>query len=143
MSLTILQYFSIIKFITILIPTSYSANFCYSFNILEAVIVDLLYNHVVNYATAMYGLALILLLYRVRDAKQFKLWSIVYSVWHAIFMFTKGYSIYVAIANNFPALYYTVVNVSQNLDDVQRHWALCRCTAIITQLITLNCNLTR
>jgi hypothetical protein len=148
MSLTILQYFAIIKFISIiiptsLIPTSFSVNFCYSLNILEAVVVDLFYNNFVNYANAVYGLMVMCLLYRVRDVKQFKLWSIVYSLWNMIFIFTKGYSVFVAIANNLPALYYTLVNASPNLDDVQRHWTLCRCSAIITQLITLNCNLTR
>jgi hypothetical protein len=144
MSLTILLCFSIIKFITVLISVQFfDFNFILAINILQAVITDLFYSEFIHIANAIYGLIVIFLLYRVKDVRQYKLWSIVYSLWNMIFIFTKGYSVFVAIANNLPALYYTLINGSQNIDDVQRHWALCRCSAIITQLITLNCNLTR
>ena len=45
-------------------------------------------------------------LYMLTETNEFKAWTVIYALWNMIFIYTKGYSINIAICNNLPALFY-------------------------------------
>jgi hypothetical protein len=146
MGLSIVQYFMIAKFITLFIPMQFVMphNTMIALNIIEAIVTDLCMNRIECYCNAFFGSALIILLYKkVKSPLGFKLWSILYTVWNTIFIYTKGYTVFLAIANNLPALYYTLGSQTDRLDHLRICWGTCRCAAIMTQIITMHTSIKR
>lgn len=133
MSLTVLQLFAVSKFITVLTPLwLINFNIIVAINIAEAVIADIF---TFNYWNALYGALLVALMFRIRSITHFKLWSIAYALWNVIFIMTKDYSVSVAIANNLPALYFTLTNKHDTLLKTRHDWQQCRYSSVITQMI--------
>ena len=146
MGLSMLQSFVIAKFITLFLPMQYVMphNTIIALNIVEAIVTDLCMNRIECYCNAFFGSALIILLYKkAKSPLGFKLWSILYAVWNVIFIYTKGYTVFLAIANNLPALYYTLGYQSNRLDQIRICWGTCRCAAIMTQIITVHTSIKR
>ena len=146
MGLSIVQCFMIAKFITLFIPMQFVMphNTMIALNIIEAIVTDLCMNRIECYCNAFFGSALIILLYKkVKSPLGFKLWSILYTVWNMIFIYTNGYTVFLAIANNLPALYYTLGCQSNRLDQLRICWGTCRCAAIGTQIITMHSSIKR
>jgi hypothetical protein len=146
MGLSRIQGFVIAKFITLFLPMQYVMpyNTIIALNIMEAIVTDLCMNQIECYCNAFFGSALIILLYKkVKSPLGFKLWSLLYAVWNMIFIYTKGYTVFLAIANNLPALYYTLGSQTDRLDRLRIYWGTCRCAAIMTQIITVHTSIKR
>ncbi len=145
MEITFLKCFLVAKFISVFIHATHLVplKLTIAINIIEAILADLSVMKPVCFLNALCGCVVTVLLYMLRDAIEFKAWSGLYALWNMIFIYTKGYSVNVAISNNLPALYYTLVDRSNSLDTIINTWTICRCSSIMTQLITVYSNIKR
>ena len=112
-------------------------------NIMEAVLADLSVLNCVCFFNALFGGIITFLLYMLTETYEFKAWTVIYALWNMIFIYTKGYSINIAICNNLPALFYALVDRSKSLDSIINTWSICRCSSIMTQLVTINTKIKR
>ena len=145
MNLIIKKCFVIVKLISVFIHAINLTppKLTIAINIAEAVIADLSVLNCVCFFNALFGGIITFLLYMLTETYEFKAWTVIYALWNMIFIYTKGYSIDIAICNNLPALFYALLDRPKSLDSKINTWSIRRCSSIMTQIITINTKIKR